>query len=167
MRFVRGQHRILRHRVELAQMLVGGRAIGEQVLEMRRRRRDGGRPLVADGDDRGLRIVAVGAHFAPEHGADPRLIGLGHRLEAGVREQAAQRDRFAMQPVRAPVRRDIAAMAPDRALLHPAGRLPDRLAALDLLARIDESGPRPCAPRSASAAWCDKSGRRNRARRRT
>ena len=51
MRLVRGQHGVLRHRVELAQMLVGGRAVGEQVAVMGGGRRDGGGALVADGDD--------------------------------------------------------------------------------------------------------------------
>src|SRR6185295_8875731 len=118
-------------------MLVSWGAVGEQALEMARGCGDGSRPLVADGDDRGLGIVAVGAHFAPQNRAHSRLVGFGHRLVSIIRELAAQRDRFAVQPVGAPVRSDIAAMAPDRALLHPAGRLPHRLAALDLLAGVE------------------------------
>src|SRR6185369_4398462 len=42
-----------------------------------------------------------------------------------------------MQPISAPIWRDIASMAPDRALLHSAHGLPNALAAVDLFARVD------------------------------
>ena len=127
MRLVAGQDRFLRHRIEFAQMLVRRRAVGEQALEMRSRRPDGGCPLIADGNGRGLRIVAVGAHFAPQDGADPCLIGFRQRRERRLRTSAgdlvAQRDRFAMQPVRAPVGRDIAA-CPRSSLCIPVDYTP-------------------------------------------
>jgi hypothetical protein len=142
MGLVRVQNRALRHRIELAQMLVCRRAVGEQTLEVRGRRPDGGRALIADREDRGSRIVAIGAHFTPQDGADPRLFGFRQRRErrlgTGPGEPVAQEGRFAVQPVSAPVGRDIAAMPPDRALLHAAGRLPHRLAALDVVAGVED-----------------------------
>ena len=47
------------------------------------------------------------------------------------------RGRFAMQPVGGPVRRDVAAVAPDRAELHAADGLPDLAALLDVGAGVD------------------------------
>src|SRR5690606_6364171 len=62
----------------------------------------------------------------------------GGHPAVGTRPQVQQLHRLAMQPVRAPVGRDVAAVAPDRAQLHAAHRLPDLAALLDVCAGEDD-----------------------------
>ena len=76
-------------------------------------------------------IVGVGAHLADEPSFED---GLLIRAEGGKvarsslgRPIVEQNLRLAMQPVCAPIRSDVRAMAPDRADLLPADRLPDTL----------------------------------------
>src|SRR5690606_3217922 len=58
--------------------------------------------------------------------------------EIAPRPDVHQREDFAMQPVGAPVGRDIAAMPPDGAELHAAHRLPDLATLLDVRSRVDD-----------------------------
>src|SRR5579871_562071 len=87
-------------------------------------------------------IVGIGADFLTQ----PRLQGrLRFRIQLLVRPlvfvlrpMLKHPDRFAMQPIRRPVRGDISAVTPDAANLLTTERLPDILAFADLLGREQE-----------------------------
>ena len=104
---------------------------GEQTPEMRCNLRDRRRPVRADDDCAAVRCVSIRAHFAA-HGEVCQRQGLRRRTcRAIVRTGRGQRLQglgFAMQPVG----REVAAVSPDRALLHTTERLPDILTAFDL-----------------------------------
>ena len=69
---------------------------------------------IADGDCAGCRIITVGAHFLLQCRLLQRQILRGRETCDGrLQPKAKQRFCFTVQPVRAPVRRDIAAMPPD------------------------------------------------------
>ena len=135
------RHRVVLHRVGFAQFL-RRRIVAEQALVMRgdvRQRRDA---ILDQRDGPGLGVVRV----LPHHFLQAALqCGLalggqlrvrGHRI-VGARPDVEHADSLAMQPVRAPVGRDISAMAPDGAQLHPAHRLPHLATALDVGLGVD------------------------------
>ena len=78
-------------------------------------------------------MMRNGVHGSALHGCQA-LIG---RAVERARPEIAIGDRFAMQPVGRPVRRDVAAMAPYRAELLPARGEPGALAVANLLGRIE------------------------------
>src|SRR5690606_27912410 len=95
--------------------------------------------------DRGGRgVVRVAAHPRLETAAKRRLLllgeirvarGAGLALGPGVEHCGG----LAMQPIRAPVRRDVAAVAPDRPELQAAEGLPYLSPALDFARREDHA----------------------------
>ncbi len=129
------RQRTLRNRIIDAQGAKNGVA-AEQLRIMRTDLGDRLRPFPGDGDRPRRGVIAVG----PKFGFQPVLEGsllfggqLGEGRNAfGPGPDFEKRRRFAMQPVGAPVGRDIAAMAPDRAELHAAQRLPDLPPRLDI-----------------------------------
>ena len=136
-----GIHRVLLHRVRFAQR-GSSRIIAEQALVMRRHVREC-RGAVAGQRDRARRfVVSVGAHHLLEATAQCRLLfGRQLRVRSGAAVSSSPEvkylDGFAMQPVRAPVRRDIAAVAPDRTQLHAAHRLPYLSPGFDVRPGVD------------------------------
>ena len=113
-------------------------------------------PLRADDDVAGLRIVGVLPDLVLEALLQARLCAF---IEFGpaspvllLRHDIQRGERLAVQPVGRPVRRDIAAMAPDRADLLAAHGLVDLTARLDVvsgendfaLRRDDGLGHRRC-----------------------
>ena len=88
-------------------------------------------------------VVGVGAHHrlqapAQRRPAARRRVRVAARVVVAARPLVEHVGRFAMQPVGAPVRRDVAAVAPDRTQLHAADRLPDLAALLDVGPRVDD-----------------------------
>ncbi|MNS56322.1 hypothetical protein D3C72_891780 [compost metagenome] len=135
-------HGVRRHGVGLAKLL-HGRVVAEQRGVVAAVGRDGGRALGADRDRAGGRIIGVGADVALQPGAQGGLLlvgELGVRLaEVAVGPAVEHEHELAVQPVRVPVRRDVGAVAPDRADLLAAHRLPDVLAVFDVLAREEHA----------------------------
>src|SRR5262249_17028332 len=82
--------------------------------------------------------ISVPTHLQPEQSLRIFLPGLVELAEwhfsFSERDDVQVCDRFAVQPVGAPVRGQIAAVTPDRALLHTAHRLPDALTTFDIRA---------------------------------
>jgi hypothetical protein len=112
----------------------------------------GGHPadgLGAVGRDRhaaARRVVGVRAQLALEALAKARLyfgseIGVGARVVA-IGPQLEQRQRLAVKPVGRPVGGLVGAVAPDRAELLAAGRLPDLLAGQDVVFRREHGAVR-------------------------
>ena len=87
-------------------------------------------------DGAGFGIVGVAPHLALEPCVQFALLADAQLLkwlaEITLRPHRAQCQRFAMQPVGRPVRRDIAAVTPYRSQLLAAGGKPGFLAALNL-----------------------------------
>ncbi len=141
----RVRHGAVLHRIGFAQFR-RRRVVAEQALVMRGHLADRLRPFVAERDRLRFRIVGIGAHDAAQPPFERRL-PLRAKLRIrnavlGLRPAVEHGQRLAVQPVRAPVRRHIAAMAPDRAELHPTHRLPDLPALLDFGAAIDRRAVR-------------------------
>jgi hypothetical protein len=95
------------------------------------------RPVGGHGNDAGRRVIGVGPELPLQAGFQRALpfdveLGPGDAVFA-PRPDVEQRREFAVQLVRGPVRRHIAAVAPDGADLLPAHRLPGQLAVLDVL----------------------------------
>ena len=111
-----------------------------EVGEVRLDLMDRASAIVADGDRPGGAVIAVPSHFAGEGCLSERrqifLRFAGERLFPG--HDAEKGAGLAVQPVRAPVGRKIAAMAPDRTLLHPADRLPDLLSGPDSFGGVED-----------------------------
>ena len=136
-----GIHRILLHRIRFAQR-GGSRIIAEQALVMRRHVRECCGAVAGQRDRARRFVVSVGAHHRLEATAQCRLLldrqlRVGSGAAIGASPQVEDLDGFAMQPVRAPVRRDIAAVAPDRTQLHAAHRLPDLAPGFDVRPGVD------------------------------
>ena len=96
---------------------------------------------IARGRSEGIR-----AHEHGEARFQVRPWSGGERLVARSRLRprpvVQDEDRFAVEPVGAPVGSDVAAVAPDRTHLHPSHGLPDVLPALDVRARNDHPAVR-------------------------
>ena len=107
-----------------------------EVAIMRSHRRNRPCAAVRDGNGARRRIISIAPHVEPESDAGVFLAALVEFVEwcallvAG--DDVEIGEGFAPQPISAPVGREIAAVTPDRALLHAAHRLPNRLAALDV-----------------------------------
>src|SRR5262249_57553014 len=86
------------------------------------------------------RIVCVLAHFRSERRPEQNVALLWRLIgKAAVsRHQRKKRGRFAVQPIRAPVRRQVPAMTPNGSLLHSTARLPDLLAPRHVLAAVND-----------------------------
>ena len=135
-RLFRRQLSVDREGIGFAQRQRGGVIAFVEADEMRLHLFDGRCAGVTDRDDPGCRIIAVGAHFLLQRRFVHRFILRRSGACNGVRTLQSEQSRcLTVQPVRAPVGREIAAMAPDRALLHAADRLPDILTGLDIRAR--------------------------------
>ena len=87
--------------------------------------------ILADNHAIRRRIISIRAHLPDQPRLEHRLLV---KIECGkvrcshaVRPAVQQNFRFAMQPVRAPVRRNIRAVTPHSADLLPANRLPNAL----------------------------------------
>ena len=132
---------VVLHRIGFAQ--ARGRRIGsEQALVVACDDGDGCGAIGVESDYAALRVVGILADPGlqpPLQGGLPFLVqrlvvrGAGLALRPLVKDAHG----LAMQPVSAPVRRDIAPVAPDRAELHAANGLPDLAAGLDLGAGVD------------------------------
>src|SRR5215471_5247995 len=98
--------------------------------------RNGFRSLIFDYDLPTGRVISVAAHFEPEQSLGIFLLGLVEIAECRFSFTECDNvqicERFAVQPIGAPVRCEIGAVAPDRALLHATHRLPDGLTTLDI-----------------------------------
>src|SRR5690606_25689514 len=92
-----------------------------------------------DDDLAGLGIVGVRAQLflqpRPQRAAPLGGKRLERRSPLARRPEVEEGGRLAVQPVGRPVRRDVAAVPPDRADLLAADRLPDLTASFDILAR--------------------------------
>jgi len=134
-RFLAARQQVVAHRVLIAQMLEP-RIVAEQACVVLRDRLDRACALRRHGDRAARRIVAVAPHLVPHGGFDRRALVRGERVEraavALLRQDVAQRDRFAVQPVGRPVGRDVAAMPPHGAELLAAHGAPRALAVLHL-----------------------------------
>ncbi|ABA47752.1 hypothetical protein BURPS1710b_2803 [Burkholderia pseudomallei 1710b] len=138
----RARHGARRHRVLVAQRVerrVGAeqRFVVRGDSQRRRRARIRQREAIVRG------VVAVRAHFTLQARIEHALLIDGQllvrRAELLARPRVAQLERFAVQPVRRPVRRDVAAVPPDGAELLAARCEPHLLAALDLLASENDA----------------------------
>ena len=137
-----GADRVLLHRVLLAQ-LRGGWVVAEQAFVMRGDIGKCDHAVLGQRDRFGGGIKGVGPHHFLQPASQAGLLlgrqhGIGRHATVGARPDVEHASRLAMQPVRAPVRGDIRAVAPDRAQLHPAERLPDLTALLDIGAGVDD-----------------------------
>src|SRR5262245_36997369 len=98
--------------------------------------RNGFRSLIFNYDLPTGGVISVAAHIEPKQSLGIFLPGLVEiaewRLSFTERDNVQICERFAVQPIGAPVRCEIGAVAPDRALLHPTHRLPDGLTTLDI-----------------------------------
>ena len=136
-------HGVVAHGVRLAQP-GGGRVGAEQVDVVRGDGADRGGAVGVDGDRAGGRVVGIRPQQVLHA---PCVGGLGGRVQLlvavhavfALRPPVEDRLGLAVQPVRAPVRGDVAAVAPDRAQLLAADRLPHLAAGLDVLAGVDHA----------------------------
>jgi len=87
-----------------------------------------------DRDDPRCRVIGIAPHFLLHQGLtdDALLVFSGGGIPLPCRRNFQQCRGFAMQPVGTPIGRQIAAMPPDRPLLHTADGLPDILAPVDV-----------------------------------
>jgi len=137
---LRARERVGGHRVFLAQAVERDR-IAEEIVEVHAHLGDRRRALRRHRDGVRSGVIRVAAKLVLHDRLDRSLLrerkrrvrNAVHRLGA----EAAVRSRFAMQPVRGPVRRDVASMAPHGAELLAAGGEPRALAFLDLRRRED------------------------------
>ncbi len=128
---------VLLHGEALAALAQGGR-IGEELIVVSRRLRDGLRAAVAD-LQRAVRVRAVASVLGLELGAQRALFahaklfkGLAVALLGGQVEPGAQ---LAVQPVGCPVGGLVGPVAPDGAQLHATDRLPSGLPVEDVVLR--------------------------------
>src|SRR5579872_60286 len=100
-----------------------------------------------DRDPASLRIICVLPNHAPQAGLQGCLLLWSERdvvVGAGLFRPAVEDEyRFAVQPVRRPVRSDVGSVSPDGADFLTADRLPDSLAVLDRVA-IKQDFPVAC-----------------------
>ena len=135
------RHGVVLHRIRFAQR-GGCGVVAEQALVVRGHVGQRERAVVRQGDRAAGGVVGIGAHDLFQATAQRgllffRQLRVGGHAAIGARPQVEQGHRLAMQPVRAPVGRDVAAVAPDRAQLHAADRLPDLAASFDIGAGVD------------------------------
>ena len=135
-------HRAFLHRIRFAKFCGRG-IVAEQADVVRSDIRDRRCAILGEGDGFGGGVVGVGAHHALQPAAQGGLLFDRQLRIAGAAIVAAgpdiqDFDGFAMQPVGAPVGRDIGAMAPDRSQLHAAHRLPDLPALFDVGAGVND-----------------------------
>ena len=142
---VEGRHRaavagvgdgVVLHRVVFAQLGRGG-VVAQQALVVRRDVGDGHRALVVDHHRPRGGVVGVRAHHGFQAGREGGLFrgaqgGIAGRLVVAPRPLVEDVHGLAVQPVRGPVRRHVAAVAPDRAQLLAARGLPDLAAGFDV-----------------------------------
>ena len=135
------RHGVVAHRVGFAQ-LGGGRIIAEQVHVVRGDLLHRRGAVGVDGDGAGGRVPGIGP-YQRLHARGIGRLGRGVQRLVAVNAVLARGPQvedglgLAVQPVRAPVRGDIAAVAPDRAQLLATDGLPDLAPGLDVLAGID------------------------------
>ncbi len=84
--------------------------------------------------------MGVGADLLAQPGLEAGLLAdrqfIVGTAELALRPDVQQRQRLAMQPVGAPVRSDVGAVAPDGPQLHATDRLPDLASGLDVVLRV-------------------------------
>jgi hypothetical protein len=136
----------VRNRVLVNRVLVAQRAqrrrVAEQLAVMRGDLGDHRSAVVRHGQHAAGRVVGIGAHLVAQsrlqRGLALRRLRVMGDAVLGLRPAIEQTDRLAVQPVRRPVRCDIAAVAPDRAELLAADALPDLAAAVVVGARVQQ-----------------------------
>jgi hypothetical protein len=137
-----GRDGVVLHGVGFAQ-LRGLRFVAEEAHVVRTHLADRRHAIGIQRDGAGGGVVGIGPHHLLQAALQLRAFG---RTQGGpavgtafARPCVQDRHRLAMQPVRAPVRGDVTAVAPDRAQLHAADGLPDLAAALDVGAGVDDA----------------------------
>jgi len=135
-------HRVVLHCVGFAQ-LRGRRVVAEEALVVRGDVGQRGDAIVRQRDRAGGCVVGVLAHHRFQPATQGGLLlggqaGVIHHAAVGACPQVQHAGGFAMQPIGAPVGGDVTAMAPDRAQLHPAHRLPHLAPALDVGTRVHQ-----------------------------